>query len=87
MPKSICTTNAATNPRKEINLGTINIQIRGSFGAKPDTSFSAMEGGHAFAITRAIQYLLSQQQAAIMLDHQLHADGEKPPKSDFAMLP
>jgi hypothetical protein len=68
-------------------MGTINIQIRGSFGTKPDTSFSAMEGGHTFAVTRAIQYLVSQLQPAIMLDHQLEREGEKPPKSDFGTLP
>ena len=68
-------------------MGQINIQIRGSFGNKPDFSVSAMEGGHAFAVTRAIQHLVSQLQPAIMLDHQLERDGEKPPKSDFGTLP
>lgn len=68
-------------------MGMITIQIKGSFGNKPDATFSAMEGGHAFAITRAIQHLVSQLQPAIMMDHQLARDGEKPPKSDFGMLP
>lgn len=68
-------------------MGMIHIQIRGSFGNKPDVTFSAMEGGHAFAVTRAIQHLVSQLQPAILLDHQLERDGEKPPKSDFGMLP
>ena len=68
-------------------MGMVSIEIKGSFGNKPPQQFSAMEGGHAFAITRAIQYLVSQLQAAIMLDHQLERDGEKPPKSDFGMLP
>lgn len=68
-------------------MGMISIDIRGSFGAPKAEKFSAMEGGHAFALTRAIQFLLSQMQEAIMRDHQLHAEGEKPPKSDFGMLP
>jgi hypothetical protein len=68
-------------------VGTITIQIRGSFGNKPDACFTALEGGHAFALTRAIQHLVSQMQTAIILDHALQTDGEKPPRSDFGMLP
>jgi hypothetical protein len=69
-------------------MGMINITMRGSFsGPAKNETFSAEEGGHAFAITRAIQFLNSQMQAAIMLDHHLARSGDKPPKSDFGMLP
>jgi hypothetical protein len=68
-------------------MGMVSIQIAGSFGNPKSVTFSAMEGGHAFALTRAIQFLVSQMQEGIMRDHALHADGEKPPKSDFGMLP
>jgi hypothetical protein len=68
-------------------MGMVVVQIRGSFGNKPDASYSAMEGGHAMAITRAIGYLTSQLPSAIKLDHQLQTDNERPPKSDFGELP
>jgi hypothetical protein len=68
-------------------MGMVTIDIRGSFGGQKHETFSAMEGGHAFALTRAIQFLVSQMQEAIMRDHQLHNEGEKPPKSGFGMLP
>jgi hypothetical protein len=64
-------------------MGMVNIQIRGSFGRPHDVSYSAMEGGHAFAITRAIQYLADQLPNAIRLDHELERAGENPPQADF----
>ena len=67
-------------------MGMIKVQIRGSFGNKPDAEYSAMEGGHAFALSRAIAYLASELPAAIALDHQLSRDGDKPPRSDFGRL-
>lgn len=68
-------------------MGMVAIQIRGSFGNKPNVTFSAMEGGHALALTRAIEYLTSQLPAAIQADHRLHDGGDRPPKSDYGKLP
>ena len=64
-------------------MGMVKVQIRGSFGNKPDAEYSAMEGGHAFALARAIQYLADQLPFAIRLDHELARAGDKPPASDF----
>ncbi len=64
-------------------MGMISIQIRGSFGRPHDVNYSAMEGGHAFALTRAIQYLSDQLPNAIRLDHELARAGDAPPQSDF----
>jgi hypothetical protein len=65
----------------------VAIQIRGSFGNKPDVTFSALEGGHALALTRAIQHLTSLLPDAIQNDHKCHSDGIHPPKCDFGVLP
>jgi hypothetical protein len=67
-------------------MGMVTVQIRGSFGNKPDAQYSAMEGGHAFAITRAIQHLADQLPFAIRLDHELARAGDKPPVSDFGQF-
>lgn len=67
-------------------MGMVRVQIRGSFGNRPDAEYSAMEGGHAMAITRAISYLTSELPAAIKLDHQLAATGDKPPRAAFGEL-
>lgn len=64
-------------------MGMVTIQIRGSFGNKPDTTFSAMEGGHAYALARAIAYLTAEMDRAIQLDHELHDAGQRPPNADF----
>lgn len=67
-------------------MGQIVIQMQGSFPeAKRGIQFttSAEEGGHAFALSRAITYLNRQFPEAIRLDHQLQAKGEHPPQSDF----
>jgi hypothetical protein len=68
-------------------MGMVNITIRGSFGKASDKTFSAMEGGHAMALTRAIAHLTDQLPHAIQLDHKLAKDGDKPPQSDFGQLP
>lgn len=69
-------------------MGMVSISIRGSFGKRNgQKEFSAMEGGHALAITRAIAALTVELPHAIQLDHQLAGTGEKPPKSDFGVLP
>jgi hypothetical protein len=67
-------------------MGMITIQIHGSFGINAVESFSAEEGGHQFALTRAMQFLLSRMQVAIMTDHELARSGQRPPRSDFGML-
>ena len=67
-------------------MGMVNVQIRGSFGNRPDAQYSAMEGGHAFAITRAIQYLADQLPFAIRLDHELARAGDRPPIADFGQF-
>lgn len=64
-------------------MGTINIQFKGSFGDKPPIVFSAMDGGHAFAISQAIEYLNGKMGEAIVNDHALHDKGERPPKGNF----
>ena len=68
-------------------MGMVNVQIRGSFGNKPDGQFSAMEGGHALALSRAINFLIAHMPDAIALDHELARAGDKPPHSDFGRLP
>jgi len=64
-------------------MGMISIKIEGSFGDKGTSVFSAEEGGHAYAITRAVAYLMINMKDAIKLDHKLHDEGSRPPKSDF----
>ena len=66
-------------------MGKITVQIRGSFGTKPEANFSAEEGGHAYALTRAISYLLLQMDDAIKKDHALHDRDARPPRSDFGV--
>ena len=65
-------------------MGIIRIYTEGSF---PDESLtvSAEEGGHAFAIQRAIAWLVARQPWAIRLDHQLHDNKQFPPKSGFGI--
>jgi hypothetical protein len=66
----------------------ITVTLRGSFGPlNGTTEFSAMEGGHALAITRAIQSLTDAMPRAIQMDHKLASEGQKPPTSDFGILP
>lgn len=38
-------------------MGIVRIQIAGSFGKSDTREFSAMEGGHAMALSRAIAFL------------------------------
>lgn len=64
-------------------MGIVRIQIRGSFGNKPDVEFSAMEGGHAYALSRAIAALAAELPSAIQIDHELHDDAQHPPESAF----
>lgn len=63
-------------------MGVVNITLQGSFGRSAHST-SALEGGHAAAIGRAIEFLAQQLPRAIELDHKLHTDGERPPRADF----
>lgn len=65
----------------------VNVRVAGSFSEKLDVSFSASEGGHAMALHRAISKLSELMPGAIQLDHSLQAEGQKPPRSDFGVLP
>ena len=65
-------------------MGMVTIQIRGSFTKTPDAQFSATEGGHAMALTRAISYLTDQLGPAIQKDHALH-DKSQHPDPDFGV--
>jgi hypothetical protein len=61
-------------------VGVIRIITDGSF-PKRVKEFSAMEHGHAAAISDAIAWLSDKPlKAAIRQDHELHEDGEKPSK-------
>jgi hypothetical protein len=64
-------------------MGKITIKIEGSFGTPGTKEFSAQEGGHAYALTRAIGMLFARMSPAIRLDHELHEKGEHPPESAF----
>lgn len=63
-------------------MGMIEIQTKGSF---PTESFSvsALDGGHANAIQRAIEWLNDRLPAAIQSDHKLHEAGDFPPNAPF----
>ena len=62
-------------------MGIMNIKIsqEGSFKPLYQQSFSAMRGGHAQAITEAIEWLAGDvMSSAIKLDHELQSQGAKP---------
>ena len=63
-------------------MGMVSVKIAGSFGNKGEAHFSAKEGGHAYALTRAIAYLVKQMESSIVKDHALHT-AEDFPKSPF----
>lgn len=63
-------------------MGVVTVTLQGSFGSKLFTS-TALEGGHAAALGRAINYLSLQLPASITLDHALHDQNETPPRADF----
>jgi hypothetical protein len=67
-------------------MGMVSIKTSGSL---PNLSLTitAQEGGHAFALQRAIDALLNMMPDAIILDHRLQDEGERPPISDFGKLP
>ena len=59
-------------------MGIVVVRIQGSFGFKEDRLFSAEQGGHATAISRAIKLLSDRLPEAIALDHKLHSEGVTP---------
>lgn len=62
-------------------MGMILIDVRGSF---PETGIhreTALEGGHAAAIGRAIAHLTTMLPAAVARDHSLHSEGIYPPNA------
>jgi len=63
-------------------MGKITIKIEGSFGKNDEKVFSAEEGGHAYALTRAIGMLFARMSPAIRNDHANHEQG-KHPKFEF----
>jgi hypothetical protein len=68
-------------------MGRIRITTNGSFPEIGVFEVCAEQGGHAFALHRAIAYLNRQFPKAIQLDHQLQAKGEHPPEADFGETP
>ena len=58
-------------------MGMIKIQMFGSFPQEEKT-FSAMQHGHADAVTQAIAYLIEKLTWATGRDHKLHEQGESP---------
>lgn len=64
-------------------MGQVRVVIAGSFGGYHDNTFSAEDGGHALALTRAMRELVSMMPHAIRLDHELHASGDHPPGTPF----
>ncbi len=60
-------------------MGVISITVQGSFRPTTSRQFSALHGGHAKAVSEAIEYLSGELlPMAIEQNHQLHEDGEKP---------
>ena len=68
-------------------MGTVNVEVLGSFTKKLIVQYSVEEGGHAFAITRAISDLTEILPAAIALDHKLAKDNIVPSQSPFGTSP
>jgi len=66
-------------------MGQITITLEGSFPKKHGNTHqeSALEGGHAAAIARSIEFLIKMMPDAISLDHELHSKGDGPPNADF----
>lgn len=63
-------------------MGQITIKFEGSFG-NSETSFSAQEGGHAYALSRAFYFLMQKMAGSIKRDHDLHAQDTHPALSAF----
>ena len=67
-------------------MGLIRVSMEGTFPTRKAT-FNGREGGHAMAISRAIEFLNSQLPWAIERDHCLHDKGDRPDKSPFGTVP
>lgn len=68
-------------------MGQITVRTAGSFGPSSERNFSALEGGHANALGRAIAYIsVELMPTAISRDHKLHDEGERPPQADFGKV-
>ena len=63
-------------------MGQITVKFSGSFGDS-EASYSAQEGGHAYAISRAMYFLMQKIAKSIQLDHALHTGDEHPEISPF----
>jgi hypothetical protein len=63
-------------------MGQVTVKFSGSFGDS-EASYSAEEGGHAYAISRAFYFLLSGMAKAIKVDHDLHSQNVHPDRSAF----
>ena len=60
-------------------MGTIIIEIHGSFTPHNRRQFSALHGGHAEAVAEAIEWLAREiLPKAIEQDHQLQRSGANP---------
>ena len=59
-------------------MGMVNVSVTGSFGVKTNRSFCAEEGGHAFALQRAIKALVDLLPDAIAQDHDCQSKGITP---------
>ena len=59
-------------------MGVITVITKGSFPKRAQHNETALEGGHAAAIGRTIEYLTEMLPRAIELDHRLHDGGECP---------
>ena len=63
-------------------MGQVTVKFEGSFGTA-EATYSAEEGGHAYAISRAMYFLMAVFSKAIKLDHDLHSRDCHPGKSAF----
>jgi hypothetical protein len=64
-------------------MGLIDISMQGSFRKKFIARISAEEGGHAFAIQRAVEGLIEVLPDAIQQDHDLDRTGNRPTRADY----
>ena len=64
-------------------MGTVFVEVAGSFNDTTKKSFSAEEGGHAMALHRGIELLNSLLPGAIIQDHELDRARDRPPVADF----
>ena len=60
-------------------MGSITVEINGSFMERPTKTFTAMHGGHAQAVAETIEWLAKDiLPKAIQQDHMLQSLGDKP---------